>query len=211
MGLHQPTFLIVLSRILMLMVMTPEDQIWSYISQLCVKTCIVIVLCIWVKNCGIICPSLYNILRVLNHLNRITKCRSWSLARDFFFLTIGLFLYVDLIVVMYMNCIVVDGRTLCKTAFGWWVILTKYVLIRIKKFTCTRTMRQKTGPGLPSHPHDSCIPIRQKAITWASVDQILCRHMVSLGHKELIVLSCLRERQVWFYNVNISLTLFWYR
>ena len=82
-GLHQPTFLIVMSWILMLMVMTPEDQIWIYISQPCVKTCIEIVLCIWVANRRMIYPSLCNILRVLNHLNIITKCTSWSLAHDF--------------------------------------------------------------------------------------------------------------------------------
>ena len=35
-------------------------------------------------------------------------------------------------VVMYINCIVVYGKTSCKTASGWWVILVKYVLIKIK-------------------------------------------------------------------------------
>ena len=83
MGLHQPTFLIVLSRILMLMVMTPDNQIWSYISQTYLKTCIEIVLCIWVANCGMICPSWYNILRALNHWNRIIKYTSWLLAHNF--------------------------------------------------------------------------------------------------------------------------------
>ena len=33
-------------------------------------------------------------------------------------------------VVMYINCIVVYGRTSCKTTSGWWVILVKYVLIK---------------------------------------------------------------------------------
>ena len=36
-------------------------------------------------------------------------------------------------VVMYINCVVVYGRTSCKTASGWWVILVKYVLIKKKK------------------------------------------------------------------------------
>ena len=30
--------------------------------------------------------------------------------------------------------------------------------------------------------------VRQQAITWANVDTYLCRHMVSLGHNELIML-----------------------
>ena len=46
------------------------------------------------------------------------------------------------IVIMLINC-VVYGRTSCKTALGWWVILVKYVLIKkIKR------MRIKTlGPS----------------------------------------------------------------
>ena len=36
-------------------------------------------------------------------------------------------------VVMYINCVVVYGRTSCNTASGWWVILVKYVLIKKKK------------------------------------------------------------------------------
>ena len=39
-------------------------------------------------------------------------------------------------VVMYINCIVVYGRTSCKTASGWWVILVKYVLIYIYICVC---------------------------------------------------------------------------
>ena len=34
--------------------------------------------------------------------------------------------------------------------------------------------------------------IRQQAITWASVDPDLCRHMVSLGQNELIVISAIQ-------------------
>ena len=41
--------------------------------------------------------------------------------------------YVDFLVTMCMNCVIVYGRTSCKTASGWWVILVKYVLIKIKK------------------------------------------------------------------------------
>ena len=90
---------------LMLMVMTLEDQIWSYISQPCVKTCIVIVLCIWVANCGMICLSLCSILRVLNYLKIITKCTSWSLAHDclLFLLAIGLYLYYELLFFLSLN------------------------------------------------------------------------------------------------------------
>ena len=35
-----------------------------------------------------------------------------------------------------MNCVIVYGRTSCKTASGWWVILIKYVLIKIKIKIC---------------------------------------------------------------------------
>ena len=46
-----------------------------------------------------ICPILYNILRVLNHLNRITQCSNWLLAHDIFaFLVICLFGYQVIIV-----------------------------------------------------------------------------------------------------------------
>ena len=30
------------------------------------------------------------------------------------------------------------------------------------------------------------VAIKQQAITWVNVDQDLCHHMASLGHKELI-------------------------
>ena len=38
--------------------------------------------------------------------------------------------------------------------------------------------------------------VRQQAITWANVDPDLCRHMVSVGHNELIYVNDARNQDV---------------
>ena len=50
----------------------------------CVKRLIGTVSCIWVANCGMIFPSLYKILPILNHSNVIIKYTNCSLAPDWF-------------------------------------------------------------------------------------------------------------------------------
>ena len=57
---------------------------------------------------------------------------------------------------MLINCVVVYGRTSCKTASGWWVILVKYVLIKKEKKWWNYTFKLL--------PH---LPLANELISWA--------------------------------------------
>ena len=81
--------------------------------------------------------------------------------------------------IMFINC-VVYGRTSCKTALGWWVILVKYVLINkeIKNELMTHLSRWWSCSLLLT-----CVTMCQLAsdIAWASPQYVsLCNILLDI-------------------------------
>ena len=44
--------------------------------------------------------------------------------------------------------------------------------------------------------------VRQQAITWANVDPVLCRHMASIGHNELMSIFTINDEPSHLHNGN---------
>ena len=86
-------------------------------------------------NCHI-CSTIFTWLILTNE--KIFTCLLLSFNKRVFILSYCLYrilicrnyIHVDLFVIMYMNCVIVYGRTSCKTDFGRWVTLVKYVLMK---------------------------------------------------------------------------------
>ena len=94
-----------------------------------------------------------------------------------------------IIVTMFINC-VVYGRTLCKTALGWWVILVKYVLIKI------------------NWPMLWLGNIRQQVIIVSNLQPESCYDTNFNGHKDN--LCHFQQWQSWHHgNSLVSLVLHW--
>ena len=88
------------------------------------------------------------------------------------------------ILIMFLNCVVVYGRTACKTAFGWWAILVKYVFNKLR--TSDTMCRHKSWSTLaqvkacfltaPSNYYlDHCLTIT-KCVVWHSTESNFTRN-----------------------------------